>query len=100
MTVDPVALLCRAHRLPAPVSEFRFHPTRRWRFDWAWPDQRVALEQEGAVWARGRHTRGAGFLKDIEKYNQAAVLGWRVLRLTPQQVRAGAALPLLQELLR
>ena len=100
MTLDPVVLLCRAHGLPAPVPEYRFHPSRRWRFDWAWPEQKIALEQEGAVWVRGRHTRGPGVIQDMEKYNQAAVLGWRLLRLTPQQVKAGAALPLLQELLR
>lgn len=71
-------------RLPAPVTEHRFHHERKWRFDYAWPDARVALEVEGGVWTGGRHTSSAGFLKDIEKYNAAARLGWRVLRCTPK----------------
>lgn len=65
------------------VAELRFHPTRKWRFDYAVPARRVAIEVEGGVWTYGRHNRAAGFLKDIEKYNAAAALGWRVLRCTP-----------------
>jgi len=65
--------------LPEPLCEHRFHPTRRWRFDFAWPQQKVALEVEGL---NGRHQRTAGFLKDMEKYNRATVMGWRVLRTT------------------
>ena len=44
--------------LPAPVPEFRFHPERKWRFDFAWPEHKIAVEQEGGVWIQGRHTRG------------------------------------------
>lgn len=69
--------------IPVPVVEHRFDPARRWRFDYAWPAARVALEVEGGVWTGGRHTRGKGFLADIEKYNRATVLGWRILRTTP-----------------
>lgn len=93
----PFALLCRAEGLPEPVAEYRFHPERRWRFDYAWPDRKIAVEQEGAVWAQGRHTRGSGFVKDIEKYNAAAALGWCVLRGTPQQVASGELLPLIRQ---
>ena len=84
--LDPARLfaeLLRQHRLPQPVTEFRFDPARRWRFDYAWVDARLALEVEGGVWTHGRHTRGAGFLADIEKYNRATILGWRLLRTTP-----------------
>jgi hypothetical protein len=66
--------------MPEPVREYEFHPDRKWRFDFAWPDRKVAAECEGATWSRGRHTRGAGFQADCEKYNAAAVMGWRVLR--------------------
>lgn len=34
---------------PEFVREHRFHPTRRWRFDFAWPDEKVALEVEGGT---------------------------------------------------
>lgn len=68
--------------LPQPVAEHRYHPTRKWRFDFAWPDRLVAVEIEGGAWTGGRHTRGSGFVKDCDKYNAAALLGWRVLRYT------------------
>ncbi len=68
------------------VSEYRFHPTRMWRFDYALPFFRIAIEVEGGVWTRGRHTRPKGFLGDVEKYNTAATMGWHVLRATPESL--------------
>ena len=80
--------------LPCPVAEHRFHPERRWRFDLAWPDLLLAVEIEGGTWLPwgGRHNRAAGFAADCEKYNAAALLGWRVLRFTTEMVSNGAAL--------
>ena len=69
-----------------PLTEHRFHATRKWRFDYAWEDHRVALEVEGGVWVGGRHTSGAGFVKDMEKYNEAACLGWRIIRCQPREL--------------
>ncbi len=74
---------CKGLNIPAPVTEYRFHAVRRWRFDYAWPDAKVALEVEGGVWSGGRHTRGVGFVKDMEKYNTAGLNGWLVLRCQP-----------------
>lgn len=68
------------------VKEFKFHPTRRWRFDYAIPTHKIALEVEGGVWTGGRHIRASGFLGDMEKYNNAALLGWRVFRTTPDNL--------------
>lgn len=67
------------------VKEFRFHPKRLWRFDYAFPELKIAIEVEGGVWTKGRHTRGSGFVKDMEKYNAAASMGWTILRVTPKQ---------------
>jgi very-short-patch-repair endonuclease len=78
-------------RLPEATPEHRFSPTRRFRFDFAWLHQKVALEVEGGVWQYGRHNRASGFLKDLEKYNLAVLLGWRVIRCTPQQLESGQA---------
>lgn len=72
------------------MPEYRFAPPRRWRFDWAWLDCKVALEVQGGIWTHGRHTRGAALLKEHEKLNAAAALGWRVLYCTPQQFESGA----------
>lgn len=69
-----------------PVAEHRFDPSRRWRFDFAWPEHRIALECEGGVWNGGRHTRGSGFVKDIAKYNSAVRRGWRILRCVPDDL--------------
>lgn len=77
---------------PAPVREHRFHPRRKWRFDFAWPDHGLAVEVEGGVYTQGRHTRGRGFTQDAEKYNEAALLGWTVIRVTPEHVTHGQAL--------
>jgi very-short-patch-repair endonuclease len=64
------------------VAEHVFAKPRRWRFDCAWPAEKVAVELEGGVWSSGRHTSGIGFSKDLEKLNAAVELGWRVLRYT------------------
>lgn len=72
--------------VPLPVAEYRFHPVRMWRWDYAWPDHRLALEQDGGVWTRGRHGRGSGIVKDHEKRNAGALLGWRLLLVTPKQL--------------
>lgn len=66
------------------VAEHRFHETRKWRFDYAVPSLRIALEVEGGVWTGGRHTSASGFLRDMEKYNEAELNGWVVLRCTPK----------------
>lgn len=78
--------LLKREGLPLPESEFCFCDGRRWRMDFAWPVQRVGLEVDGAIWTRGRHTRGSGWLKDTEKLNTAAAMGWRMLRCSPQQL--------------
>lgn len=85
---------------PVPVPEYKFHPTRKWRFDYAWPHLLLALEVEGGAFVAGRHTRGVGFVKDLEKYSEAAILGWRIVRVTPKQVKNGEALTLVERALR
>lgn len=76
------ALIMRAGNLPDAQREYQFAPGRRYRFDFAWPAARAAVEIEGGVYSGGRHTRPAGYTADCEKYNLAALLGWRVLRYT------------------
>ena len=92
--------MCVTQGIPKPDTEHKFHPTRRWRFDYAWHEQRIALEVEGGVWVGGRHTSGAGFVKDMEKYNEAACLGWRIIRCQPKQLCTTATLDTLQRALQ
>jgi hypothetical protein len=81
-----------ADGLPEPEREVRFHPTRRWRFDQAWLEYKVACEVEGGTWAGGRHVTGSGFERDCSKYNEAAILGWLVIRVTGKHIANGKAL--------
>ena len=89
---ETLAMQMRMVLLPAPDREFRFAPPRKWRFDFAWPTCKLAVEVEGGVGNGGRHTRLAGFEEDCEKYNAAALDGWTVLRFTTRQVMKGQAL--------
>jgi hypothetical protein len=98
-TANLVAVLAWA-RVTPPETEVRFHPTRRWRFDLAWPSMRLAVEVEGGTWAGGRHTRGAGFEADCEKYNEAALAHWTVLRVTPAMIDDGRALAVIERGIR
>ena len=78
--------LLKEHKLPIPTTEFKFCKDRKWKFDYAFEKKKVAVEQEGGIWTSGRHTRGSGFMRDLEKYNKAVLLGWRVLRYSPEQM--------------
>lgn len=84
--------------LPIPEKEYRFHRTRKWRFDYAYPEEKVAIEVEGGVWTGGRHIRSTGFLKDMEKYNEAGLLGWRIFRITPGMITDGNAVTLIERI--
>ena len=89
----PVTLLAgrlAALSLPAPVREYRFHPSRKWAFDLAWPDHLLAVEYDGGTFSKGRrsgHTSISGMARDKEKDAEAAVLGWSVIRLDAKTVR-------------
>lgn len=73
---------------------------RDWRFDFALVQLKIAVEIEGGVFTGGRHTRGKGFQADCEKYNQATVLGWAVLRFTASHIQTGQALEMIQKFSR
>lgn len=109
----------RGARLPAPEREYRFAPPRRWLFDFAWnlvtvgswhydrglrgepfhrSVQPIAVEIEGGTYVEGRHSRGQGFEKDCEKYAEALISGWRVLRVTGAMVLDGRAIALTRRL--
>jgi len=74
--------MCKYLKLPKPEVEYKFCETRKWRFDFCWPDKKVAVECEGGIYRGGGHTSIKGFEKDIEKYNHAVLDGWKVLRYT------------------
>ena len=93
---DVFTVICQTDLKLTCVKEYKFHPKRRWRFDYAIPEHKIALEVEGGVWSQGRHTRPQGFLNDIEKYNTAGLMGWRVFRTTPESLYKTATLKMIK----
>lgn len=97
---------CILLHFPTPVREYHFAKPRMWRFDVAFPDYKIAVEVEGGMFLptkgkhAGRHTSPTGIKRDLEKYGEAAVLGWTVLRVLPEQVNNGDAVVLLERLLK
>lgn len=97
----------RLANLPEPIQEYRFHASRQWRFDFCWklPHALVACEVEGGIWMQTETGRSKGhahperFQSDCEKYNEAALYGWLVIRVTPQMVRDGRAIDWLERAL-
>jgi very-short-patch-repair endonuclease len=70
---------------------------RKWRADFAFHSSRLLVEIEGGIWVQGRHGRGAGMMKDMDKYNAATLLNWRLLRFSPSHVKSGLALKAIEE---
>lgn len=80
--------LWRVAQGPPLEREVQFHASRRWRADFAHIESRTLIEIEGGIFLRGggRHSRGAGYAKDAEKYLEAVLAGWTVIRLTEKQL--------------
>jgi len=76
----------RDEQVPLPVFEHQFCAGRKWAFDLAWPEAKVALECQGGIWSQGRHTRGAALLKEWEKLNTAAEMGYRIIYCQPSDL--------------
>lgn len=89
----------RVTGLPAPQTQYRFLPPRRFKFDFAYPDRKLAIEVNGAIWIQGRHTRGKGASSDAEKLSLAAIHGWRVLIVVGEQIRDGRAVKWIEQAL-
>ncbi|MEX5396075.1 DUF559 domain-containing protein [Acinetobacter baumannii] len=81
-------------------QEYKFHPTRKWRADFLITGTKILIEVEGGIWNGGRHTRGKGYLGDMEKYNSAAMMGFTVLRFSTEQVKSGMALKQIELLIK
>lgn len=91
---------CRSRGLPVPVAEYRWHPVRKWRHDFFFPENKIAIENQGGLFSGGRHARGAALLKEHEKLNDAARAGHRILFATPQSLKSREMLLLLREMLQ
>lgn len=63
-------------------EEYKFHPLRKWRFDWAIEARKIAIEYEGLGFKKTGHTESDRYSGNTDKYNAAAVMGWTVFRIT------------------
>ncbi|HCU0822866.1 TPA: DUF559 domain-containing protein [Acinetobacter baumannii] len=87
----------RTHKISFE-QEYKFHPTRKWRADFFITGTKILIEVEGGIWSGGRHTRGKGYIGDMEKYNSAAMMGFTVLRFSTEQVKVGVAIKQIEQL--
>lgn len=83
---DIVLAFWREYKVPKPLLEYTFHPTRKWRFDFAFPQHGLAIEVQGGLFLGGRHNRGAAMVKEMEKFNEAVCRGWRILQCQPKDL--------------
>ena len=95
---ESFALHCRVENIKVE-REYRFFPDRKWRLDFAIPEEKIGIEIEGITFAGGRHQRIGGYSKDLEKYNKAVLMGWKILRYTTAMVTSGEAINDLIEIL-
>lgn len=83
------------------TCEHEFHPTRKWRFDFAWPERKLAIEVEGGTkYGKSRHSKGDGFNNDAEKYNTAAAMGWTLFRFSAEMIKSGKAIMFVEDFLK
>ena len=97
---DLFCQICKATLDIEVVKEFKFHPSRKWRYDYAIVESKIAIEVEGGVWSGGRHTTGKGFTGDMEKYNAGTLLGWRIFRVTPENLLKTLTFEMIKEALK
>lgn len=85
--------LTKTTTLPPPQRHLQLVNGRKWEFDFVWPAEKIIFEVEGGIWRRGggAHSRPINIIRDIEKYNAAALLGFRVFRVTPDMIKSGEA---------
>jgi hypothetical protein len=89
----------RLHGLPEPVTQFKFHPVRKWRTDIAYPEHMILIEYDGGTWIKSGHSSGSAILRDNIKHNASALLGYRTLRFVDKQVKSGEAVRVIAEAL-
>lgn len=88
---ETFAFQVKAYGLPTPVREYKFHPERRFRFDFCWPEYKVACEIHGGIFINGGHNRPTVFQSDMEKRNLANQALWSLYEFGPKQIKDGSA---------
>ena len=97
---DSFEFQLKALNLLGYEREHRFHPTRKWRFDFSFISKKLAIELHGGIYTQGRHTRGAGVEADMIKINTAQEMGWTVLCFSAGMVKSGHAIEQVERMLK
>ena len=105
---EELALQLTLAKFPKPIREYRIFSKikkvglikKKSRCDFVWPAYMLIVEVEGGIWTNGRHVRGTGFIADCEKYNEATLMGYKVLRVTAEHIKSGQALNWIEEALK
>lgn len=95
--IDLFIILVKQELNLVVTPEHKFHPDRKWRMDYAFLEQKIFIEVEGGVHTGGRHTRGKGFMNDMEKYNAAAAMGWKLIRRVPGNLITNETIDLIRK---
>lgn len=78
------------------VTEYKFHPKRRWKVDFYLPEFGLCIEKEGGIWSDGRHVHPSGFLSDCTKYNEITAAGLSLIRVTTQNINKSETFDLIK----
>ena len=97
---DKLEFQLKSAKITGFTREYKFHPKRRWRLDFAWIDQKIGVEVEGGIWLpRSGHNTGVGISRDVEKGNALTLLGWKLIRVTGKMIKSGEALNIIESIL-
>ena len=96
---DTLAFQLDALGLTGYVREYQAIKGRKFRFDFAWLEQRLLVEVNGGTYTNGAHSTGAGIARDYEKANLAVLQGWRVLLFDGKAVKDGTAVEVIRKAL-
>ena len=97
---DKLEFQLKSAKITGFTREYKFHPKRRWRLDFAWVDKKIGVEVEGGIWLpRSGHNTGVGISRDVEKGNALTLLGWKLIRVTGKMIKNGEALNIIESML-
>ena len=97
---DKLEFQLKSAKITGFTREYKFHPKRRWRLDFAWVDKKIGVEVEGGIWLpRSGHNTGVGISRDVEKGNALTLLGWKLIRVTGKMIKNGEALNIIESIL-
>lgn len=96
---DLLAFQLKAAGLKGFVRQYRYAPPRKLRADFAFllpPPSSLLVWCDGGVYARQAHGSRTGILKDMERANEAAFNRWYTILVTPQMIKNGVALSIIE----